>query len=114
MKMAKYIVVTSISFFCWILLSSSQPASASGVTYSRAQIGSYAAHVVSVDLTDPNVRVTTAIARGGRGSSEQFSSMLHRTQPTAAITGAFFDPRTLTMIGDVILASKWIQKGFVG
>ena len=86
----------------------------SSVIYQKAVVYSTPVHVVYVDLNDPDVKVTVAIAKRGRGSSEPASSIVSRTRPTAAITGTFFDTRTLIPTGDILICGTRIHSGCVG
>lgn len=89
-------------------------ACASSVTYEVVKHGGIAAHVVTVNLADPETRVTVALARGGVGKGESFQSMVKRSHPTAAITGTFFDTKTLIPTGDIAVFGKVVHTGCVG
>jgi hypothetical protein len=98
------------------LLASIVPASvsASSVVYETVNKGWIYAHVVTVDLTDSRTRVTVALAHGGVGKSESFKSIVKRTRPTAAITGTFFDTRTLIPTGDIGVFGRIVHTGCIG
>jgi hypothetical protein len=85
---------------------------ASPVVYQKLKVGHVWAHVVTVDLGSPEVKVTAGIARRGRGSSEKFSSIMNRTLPKAAITGTFFDTRSLLPIGDIAIDGQVVHSGY--
>lgn len=89
-------------------------ASASSVAYGVVKSGRIAAHVVTVNLADPETRVTVALARGGVGKGESFKSMVKRSRPVAAITGTFFDTKTLIPTGDIAVFGKVVHTGCVG
>jgi hypothetical protein len=72
------------------------------------------AHVVTVNLNDPRIRVTVNTARGGIGHAERFSSLIHRLMPDAAITGTFFDNATLLPVGDIVARGKQVYRGPAG
>lgn len=99
-----------------ILLASIAQASvsASSVVYERVKKGRTYAHLVTVNLTDTRTRVTVALARGGLGRGESFKSMVRRTRPAAAITGTFFDTRTLLPTGDIGVFGKIVHTGCIG
>lgn len=84
------------------------------VVYSRAYWGGIPAHVVTVNLNSPDVKVTAALAQNGAGTSESFSSMLNRLQPAAAITGTFFCTRSLLPTGDIVIEGTPVYTGCVG
>lgn len=84
------------------------------VGYELRRFPGAPAHVVTVDLSCPAVSVTAQLAAGGPGKSEPFRSMLRRTRPSAAITGAFFDPRSKYPVGDIAVGGRLVHKGHVG
>ena len=81
------------------------------VEYEWLTVDGIGVHVVKINLNDKNVCVTPAIAARGRGSSESLGSFVARTHPTAAVTGTFFDMRTLVPVGDIAIAGKVINRG---
>lgn len=87
---------------------------ASSVEYAKVKIGKYSAHTVTVNLNDPEVRVTVALAKGGAGRSESFKSMIGRVRPVAAITGTFFDTKTLLPTGDIAMYGTLVHSGCIG
>jgi hypothetical protein len=87
---------------------------ASSIEYGKVKIGKIVAHTVTVNLHDDNVRVTVALARGGTGSSESFKSIIGRAKPAVAITGTFFDTKTLVPTGDIALFGTIVHSGCVG
>lgn len=108
--------VSSISVSCLLLAASVTRAVAaqSTVVYTKAWVRGVPAHVVTVNLNSPNVKVSPAVARRGVGSSEGFGSMLSRLRPTAAITGTFFCVRSLVPVGDIVIDGKLVNAGSVG
>lgn len=84
------------------------------VGYQKKKILGLPVHVITVDLNDPEVKVTTALARGGLGKSERFGALINRVHPAAAITGTFFDTRSLMPIGDIVVAGQMLHQGMVG
>jgi hypothetical protein len=87
---------------------------ASSVAYSKVKVGRTVARVVTADLNNPEVKVTVALARGGAGRQETFKSIVRRTKPTAAVTGTFFDTRTLMPTGDIAVFGTVIHSGVIG
>ena len=87
---------------------------ASSVAYSKVKVGRTVAHVVTIDLNDPEVKVSVALARGGAGRQEAFKSIVRRTRPTAAMTGTFFDTRTLMPTGDIAVSGTVVHSGVIG
>ncbi len=88
--------------------------SASSVVYEQASSGKIRAHVVTVNLSDPQTRVSVAIAQSGMGKNESFKSMVGRTRPAAAITGTFFDTKSLLPTGDIAVYGTVIYSGCIG
>ena len=81
------------------------------VGYEWLNVDGIGVHIVKIDLNDKNVRISPAIALRGRGSSESFASFIARMNPTAAVTGTFFDMRTLLPVGDIAINGKLIHRG---
>lgn len=88
--------------------------SASSVVYEQVSSGKIRAHLVTVNLSDPQTRVSVAIAQGGIGKNESFKSMVSRTRPAAAITGTFFDTKSLLPTGDIAVYGQIIHSGCIG
>ena len=95
-------------------LAASGPLCASSIAYERVSFRRLVAHVVTVDLVDPEVKVSVALAAGGAGRCERFRSMMNRTRPAAAITGTFFDTRSLQPTGDIALFGTLVHSGCIG
>jgi hypothetical protein len=70
--------------------------------------------VVTVNLNDPSVRVSVALARGQVGRMESFRGILRRTRPAAALTGTFFSPRSGWPTGDIVIDGQWVATGRIG
>lgn len=87
---------------------------ASSIGYSKVKFGHILGHVVTIDLTNPEVKVTVALARGGTGKSETFKSIVKRTNPAAAITGTFFDTKTYIPTGDIAMFGTLVHSGCIG
>lgn len=90
------------------------PATSAVVNYDLRKFPKLPVHVVTVDLSSPRVVVQPQVAHGGKGHTESFRSMLRRTRPVAAITGAFFDTRSKIPVGDIAINGELVNKGWVG
>lgn len=90
------------------------PAFADSVVYQKLQVKGFPTHLVTVNLNDKNVVVSPTLNQHGRGGSETFASMVRRTKPAAAITGTFFDTRTLLPTGDIVIEGKRVHRGVIG
>lgn len=107
--MVKFIGATFL-----LLLAQSPALPASSIAYTRFAAAGTVAHVVTVNLNDPEVRVSVALASGGRGRAETFKSIVSRTSPKAAITGTFFDTKTLIPTGDIAVFGTVVSPGCIG
>ena len=58
--------------------------------------------------------LSAAVAAGGIGSSESFSSFVHRHQPAAAINGTFFSKTNWRPIGDIVIKGQRVHYGGMG
>ena len=92
----------------------SAESSQTSIAYVKVVSGSTVAHTITVDLNNPNIKVSVALAKGGTGNSELFKSIVNRTHPAAAITGTFFDTKTLMPTGDIALFSTLVHSGCIG
>jgi phosphodiester glycosidase len=88
--------------------------STSAVVYRKRFLGLAAAHVVEVDLSLPDVRITVGVARGGVGRCERWGRILHRLRPTAAITGTYYDTATFIPVGTIVTNGVAVHQGLVG
>jgi hypothetical protein len=88
-------------------------AAAGSVGYRKVKVRGIPAHVVTVNLNDPAVTVSVALARKPAGC-EAFRSVLHRTRPAAALTGTFFSTRSFWPVGDIVVDGQWLNQGLVG
>ncbi|MHB9038058.1 MAG: phosphodiester glycosidase family protein [Armatimonadota bacterium] len=107
-------MIRTLSIALLLGLVLSDGSSASSIAYAKVKIGRTVAHTITVNLADPDVRVTVALARGGAGSSESFKSIVGRARPSAAITGTFFDTKTLIPTGDIALFGTLVHSGCIG
>ena len=67
--------------------------------------------VVTVRLKQKGVRVETELARGGIGKSESLGGISKRTDASVAMTGTFFDTKTLLPIGDIVRDGALVHYG---
>ncbi len=84
------------------------------VRYARRAVAGADLHVIDVDLNDRRVVVSPAVAGGGIGHCEQFSSFISRLQPVAAINGTFFSKRSLRPVADIVVNGKVVHFGGMG
>jgi len=84
------------------------------VGYECKRVAGVWAHVVTVDLNDPALEVTLLLPRGGIGSAEAFSDIIHRNRPDAAITGTFFGVKGLLPIGNLVRDGQLLYPAATG
>jgi hypothetical protein len=96
------------------LLAGGRHCGADSIVLARMTAAGVPLLVLSVDLNDPRVKVTGVVARGGCGNAERFDSMIHRTHPTAAVTGTFFCEQSLAPIGDIVVNGHLTHRGGIG
>ncbi len=101
-----------ITFLVSLILSGS--CFAAVVAYTKVKVAGTVAHVVTADLGNSCVKVTVALAKGGPGKQESFKSIVGRVKPAAAITGTFFDTKTLFPTGDIAMYGKVVYHGSIG
>ena len=70
--------------------------------------------VITVDLNDPNVKVSAELSRWGVGSSEPFGRMIDRANPNVAVTGTFFSLDNLKPVGDIVIDGSLVHFGGMG
>jgi hypothetical protein len=86
-----------------ILICLASPVLADPVVYQKLEVEGIPIHLVTANLNDRRVTVAPSLTLNGRGSSETFASIIKRTNPTAAITGTFFDTKTLLPTGNIVI-----------
>lgn len=84
------------------------------VAYAKGTVLGVPVNVVYVNMNDPNVHVSAAIAANGIGSGESFGSFVRRVQPTAAINGTFFGKNNWWPIGDIVIKGRLAHSGGMG
>jgi len=70
--------------------------------------------VISVDLNDPNVKVSAVMAARGNGTAEPFRQMISRSRPNVAVTGTFFSLDDLQPVGDIVIDGNLVHFGGMG
>ena len=96
------------------LFHSAETARAQSVRLSRTKANGICLLVTTVDLNNPNVKVTGMLAEHGQGSNETFERMVWRSHPTAAVTGTFFDVASANVLGDIVVNGKLAHRGGIG
>ena len=70
--------------------------------------------VISVDLNDPNIKVSAVMAARGNGTAEPFRQMISRANPNVAVTGTFFSLDDLQPVGDIVVDGNLVHFGGMG
>jgi hypothetical protein len=96
------------------VIAAGRPAAADPVAYARRQVAGVQLHVIDVDLNDPRVVVSPAMASSGKGRCESFSRFISRLKPAAAINGTFFSKRSLLPVGDIVIGGRVAHFGGMG
>ncbi|MBD3292999.1 MAG: hypothetical protein GF393_08755 [Armatimonadia bacterium] len=98
-----------------LLIAAPLAAHSAGIGYECRSLAGVRAHIITVDLNRPEVKVSVAVTRGGfPHANEPFDTIVARVNPTAAINGTFFDKKTFKPIGDIIIDGRLVHKGLMG
>lgn len=92
--------------------SPAQEGASPPVGYSRVRAAGVWVHVVTVDLSSPDVEVRPLLAP--EGGARRFATLVAEAQPVAAITGTFFDPPTATVLGNLVEDGHLVREGWMG
>lgn len=84
------------------------------VVYRKVVRNGVPMHVVQMDTRSSELRIAVATARGGIGRADDWSAMIDRTRPTAALTGTYFCTDSLVPIGSIVVDGFPVHQGTVG
>lgn len=84
------------------------------VTLNYQKVIGFPVKYVAVNMNDPEVTVTTAVATKFPRGLESWSSIINRLHPDAAINGTYYCQRTYVPVGDVAVGGNLLFKGSVG
>jgi hypothetical protein len=90
------------------------PAARSGIGCIRTTVRGAPVRAALINMRDRRVRVGIALPADGLGHAESFDRFLARTLPVAAVTGTYFDGRTLQPVGDLVINGRFVYRGCVG
>jgi hypothetical protein len=105
-RLISLLIVTASSLAAW--------AGPGSVTLHYQQILGFPVKYVAVNMNDPDVVVTTAVAPRFPRGLESWSGMINRLHPDAAINGTYYCQRTYMPVGDVAVGGNLLFKGVVG
>ena len=89
-------------------------ASGGNIKLWETEIDNVPVKTITVDLNDPNVKISAEMARRGNGTSEPFRQMIQRANPNAAVTGTFFSLDNLQPVGDIVIDGSLVHFGGMG
>lgn len=87
---------------------------AESIALSRLRVSGASIYLITADLNDPAVMVDIGLPVGGIAHSESFTSFVKRRAPIAAVTGTYFDTRTLIPTGSIVTGGKIVHQNYVG
>lgn len=105
---------TLLACFASLVLACSAAVASDSLAIQKRYIDGALAYVITADLNDPRVVVDIAISSRGIRSSESFDSMVRRRMPEAAVTGTYFDTRTLIPVGSIVIRGAPVHESAIG
>ena len=114
---ARYFAFTLIFVLlstAWLVFSLSLVFGSQIVALEHKQVRGASLYVITADLNNPRIRVDIGLPTKGIAHSESFKSMVRRRTPVAAVTGTYFDTRSLIPVGTIIVSGKMAHDGAVG
>lgn len=84
------------------------------VALDRRWVQGAALHVITADLADPRIRIDIGLPAKGLSHSESFANMIRRRGPLAAVTGTYFDTRSLLPVGTIVIGGKTVHVNYIG
>ena len=103
-----------IAIILALLTIGASPGVAANVAYRVQFVNGFGCHVVQVNLSSPNVKVTPIVSLRFPGGAEPMMQMCRRERPDAAITGTFFSKTTLLPVGDIVIDGRLAYFGGMG
>lgn len=89
-------------------------AASGSVTINYEVINNFPVRYVAVNMHDPDVLVTTAVASSFPNGLDSWGTFINRLHPDAAINGTYFCPRGYQPVGDVAVDGALLYRGAVG
>ncbi len=84
------------------------------VAFFKGHIYGASVCVIQADLNDPTLKVDIGLPARGIAHSESFDTLVKRHAPLAAVTGIYFDMRTLMPTGTIVSDGKTIYESHIG
>jgi uncharacterized protein YigE (DUF2233 family) len=86
----------------------------SATAYRKVVVRGIPMHVVQIDPRRPEVRLGVATSGKGLGYRDDWSRMIDRTRPAAAITGTYFCTTTFLPVGLIRVSGANVYRGGIG
>jgi hypothetical protein len=90
------------------------PAQARHITAATRRVSGVTAHVVTINLRAPQVKVSLITAQRFPRGDEAFSRLARRSRAVAAINGTFCDHQTQIPLGDLVADGRLLHEGRMG
>ncbi len=87
---------------------------ADSVNVFYENINGFKVKYISIDTSDSEVVITTAVAQRFPNGLESWGSFINRLNPDAAINGTYFCPRTSKPVGDIVVENQHYYRGVAG
>ncbi|MCE5323781.1 phosphodiester glycosidase family protein [bacterium] len=84
------------------------------VNLQQMRIYGACTYVITANLNDPDIQVKIGLPAKGIPTSESFLSMVKRHSPEAAVTGTYFDTRTLYPVGSIVIEGQPAHESAIG
>ncbi len=112
--MPRAFLLTMVLMSALLVCTSAFGDTPASVTQRSINVQGVLLHTITVDLSDPAVSVDVGLASGGISRNQSFSSIVNRDNCVAAITGTYFDTRTLIPVGTIVKDGKRVVTSAIG
>ncbi len=116
--MRKIRLASALSFAALLLVLATtavcSPYAADCIALEKHWIRNASLYVIVVDLNDPRLRIDIGLPAKGISHSESFLNMVKRLSPLAAVTGTYFDTRSLLPVGTIVVDGKTVHANDIG
>ena len=96
-----------------LLLCTIAFASRNSINVYYQEIDNFPVKYIVINMNDPDVVVTPAVASNFPEGLESWDSLLHRFQPDAAINGTYFDMSNGHPVGDIAIEGSLLCRGSI-
>lgn len=106
-------LIVTLAVLLLVLVSAATFAHGS-IAFSHESVCGASVYVIKVDMNDPALRVDIGLPAKGIAHSETFASLVKRHAPLAAVTGIYFDVRTLRPTGTIVTRGRTVHVSHIG